>query len=453
MIEIEFVNYSYYWGSDGGKVADCKVKKREGKFPHCNYTVFCTLRPVPKGKILGSVARLGKYLLNTFYEEPVESSKLLEEMLKRTEIDVYNERPSWNKKEFKVKWLCDEKCFPTLGSVISNFRGKFREVLDTPRVRISTRGLEYDVWNCSEAEEALEDFLSRLPFPVLDWRLRIKVRAEEYEDLVYSLFAASPFIFGLGKGVNRGFGRFMPVKAKYDIESEEMVETLKALGERKVLRSVRRLEKVAEKYFNNYIERLGEEPRTSLFDFEEVGAYKNIGDAMKAIGNATLKVKWKVAAKLSPRAPGGNLHTWILGLPRGEGYALIHREGGRAEDTLCLSDEYVRETVVEESSLVIFPLPYLRNGILVMPSLKWLKYLDGVKRLYHVGKFEKEHAMSVTYIAKNRGSIKDPCGSKHEERGGVLFPARRVRYAEDERDLVRLVTDSALEFLKALLEG
>ena len=119
---------------------------------------------------------------------------------------------------------------------------------------------------------------------------------------------------------------------------------------------------------------------------------------------------------------------------------------------MCLSDEYIREVVNDEGSIVLFPLPYLKNGILVMPSLKWLKYLKGIKRLYHVGRFEKEHAMALTYIAEKRGAIKDPCGSKHEERGGVLFPARRARYAEDEEDLIRLATESALEFLKVLLE-
>ncbi len=283
------------------------------------------------------------------------------------------------------------------------------------------------------------------------------------------LALVTPTILGLGRGANRGFGRFRVVEAVNRLHGKpsktvsEIIGLLKNLSSEEQLRSIindlislaeiatgsQRSARFAKiPLLVNTINPPHKLQGLSLKVVDTPFVY-SVDDAIEAIALAVLKQCWKPTFK----ATGVSYHTWPLGLPRGAsvkcvggrddrqryGYYVFPLEiAQRIGNVECIhsndikrfdneSTKYLERrlgfktsasNVRRQSMIVLFPLPGDHRRIAVLPFFASDLNLgvDSSGRrdlvLYHVGGHFygrkpccNVHAVNVGYASSNPGRI------------------------------------------------
>lgn len=142
---------------------------------------------------------------------------------------------------------------------------------------------------------------------------------------------------GIGRVATRGFGRFIPENQNSQTDLEKDLEKLEKnlnqiTGKEAALKDIK--EEV----------NIGKVEKPHLFNYNENESISIHGKSpivyLIAIGNATLKVAWKIFEGKSYKDHGYKYHTWPLGLPRrqgGLGYFLEEDKEGRRISYITIS--------------------------------------------------------------------------------------------------------------------
>ncbi len=296
-----------------------------------------------------------------------------------------------------------------------------------------------------------------------------------------AVLAATPFLAGLGGAASRGFGRFCLYD--YRVTGVELDEELRKLLEGLKCSSPKPLheDEAADFISTVYGIIAGKVRRVasavkggSKMTFTPVVSQSYIGvvalkgdvyDALNSISKAVTKQCWKRVARLGTQAPGSDLHTWPLGLPRQQkngGYTLA----SNVKQTDC------RKTLVGNpgrrlSMIHLYPLPSdgTRTPVVIIGYLAYdlTMLVEGEGRggkLYHVGKYIKGkyggkpvfdkrfHYVSIDYIAANPGKrIPDPCRTRHSEPGGLRYPNHSATSPLTGAKLVEEAFKAAFDFV------
>jgi len=202
-----------------------------------------------------------------------------------------------------------------------------------PRLRILKLGKDVDKLYYYDTAE-LEYVVNLLKQP------KRKLSDDELRVGVGSLFMALIFQ-GVGAITSRGFGAWEiqvdGVENEYEDNLIDYIQIIRKLnkveaeGEAKV--TIKTLIQLVNGDFLEFMGVRGENrketeiiplaslvslnPRFFRFDTKNIEA-DSVMDLLVKIGRATMKTGWKVHLGLGPKAPDGQLHTWVLGLPRGQ---------------------------------------------------------------------------------------------------------------------------------------
>jgi len=247
---------------------------------------------------------------------------------------------------------------------------------------------------------------------------------------VTGLALTTPLILGLGKGATRGFGRFA---SRLDDDAElskrcrllgNLTSHLEALledggresieGVFKALAGLAAQAAGRSEYGAPRIRAFMVEGRWSGVQIDPENSImlssrvKQVNRAIAAIGNAAMKAFWKKALGRSPDAPGSDIHTWILGLPRSQrfprnrtcpmqtGYLLGVDIGGYKNIDESNWRRWKRQGARYQSPIIMFPLPpsgdRVRVVVLALPQCDVGDLLTGFQDsggrmlyLYHAG--------------------------------------------------------------------
>jgi CRISPR type III-B/RAMP module RAMP protein Cmr1 len=202
-----------------------------------------------------------------------------------------------------------------------------------PRLHILKLGKDIDKLHYYDAAE-LEYVVSLLEQPQ-----RI-LKEDELRVGVGSLFMALIFQ-GVGAITNRGFGAWDIQVGGVGREYEEKLsDYIHIIGQLNKVETEGEAEVIVKKYIHllhgdflkfmgvqeeskKEIESIPPSPLVSLnprffrFKIKNVNA-NSVMDLLVKIGKATMKASWKAHFGLSQKDPDGQIHTWVLGLPRGQ---------------------------------------------------------------------------------------------------------------------------------------
>jgi len=202
-----------------------------------------------------------------------------------------------------------------------------------PRLHILKLGKDIDKLRYYDAAE-LEYVVSLLEQPQ-----RI-LKEDELRVGVGSLFMALIFQ-GIGTITNRGFGAWDIQVGEVGREYEEKLsDYIHIIGKLNKVETEGETEVIVKRYIHllhgdflkfmrvqeeskKEIESIPPSPLVSLnprffrFKIKNVNA-NSVMDLLVKIGKATMKTSWKAHFGLSQKDPDGQLHTWVLGLPRGQ---------------------------------------------------------------------------------------------------------------------------------------
>jgi CRISPR type III-B/RAMP module RAMP protein Cmr1 len=202
-----------------------------------------------------------------------------------------------------------------------------------PRLHILKLGKDIDKLRYYDAAE-LEYVVSLLEQPQ-----RI-LKEDELRVGVGSLFMALIFQ-GVGTITNRGFGAWDIQVGEVGREYEEKLsDYIHIIGKLNKVETEGEAEVIVKRYIHllhgdflkfmrvqeeskKEIESIPPSPLVSLnprffrFKIKNVNA-NSVMDLLVKIGKATMKTSWKAHFGLSQKDPDGQLHTWVLGLPRGQ---------------------------------------------------------------------------------------------------------------------------------------
>ncbi len=193
----------------------------------------------------------------------------------------------------------------------------------------------------------------------------------------------------------------------------------------------------------------------------------DVYDALSAIGKAFTKNVWKLwstalqgnaSAKL--RSPGVGFHSWIAGLPRYQratGYAIVKERMG---DNVCVAQRGLRgvEPGRRQSSIVAYPMPDRPDVIVLIAYVNFgdhLQYLQPghTPALYHLGRHGGtsnpwRHVVRVEWAARHQQVPRPPgpgnCGQ--DSPAGVVYPNVPVT-AVNPQDLIEKAYDSVLKHI------
>jgi len=275
------------------------------------------LRPKPRKK--GSEA-----------ECSIESSEELSVLMKKIGINYYDK---------EIIQLYDEIVklikIPRIILLKQSRRGEDDEF----KVEISEGNRKY-------LRRILEDIASmvvlptRLPIKIIvGVNKYVKLNDEELRLALASLLLSLLF-GGIGSITRRGFGsivlRNVEPKSKYEGLVKEVVEKINRILQvenedelkGRLIEYIKFISELADRVYKKEISHTSQKvlipnvptllPNTDYFKLEvfECNKYKSVIDILISIGKATLKAEWKRICNVNVRKPGGEFHTWILGLPR-----------------------------------------------------------------------------------------------------------------------------------------
>lgn len=231
------------------------------------------------------------------------------------------------------------------------------------------------------------------------------------------------FFDGIGKIISRGFGKVEITEVKCDDELKELEERLRRVfndirrNSERANDAIERLLKEAQGKADEYIKdkwlspvsKLSQKPEMEVldegyFNYELINKfYNDWQQAVIRISRAFLKASWKQHLSMRPRSPGGQLHTWILGLPRsqrGTGYFLLKKnkeEAGRRRSP-------IRVTLVRSDNK-------LRPLLFGFKTCEWDDVIHGRRgrpQLYHFSNHRPPQPVYALAILKPTGHIQQP---------------------------------------------
>ncbi|WP_246253017.1 hypothetical protein [Acidianus brierleyi] len=175
-----------------------------------------------------------------------------------------------------------------------------------------------------------EEYYYMQPAKPKSVKIKVEVINNGADEDFFNFFVTS-LIFtmkymGIGKAATRGFGRFILTDQQTSDFQTEFNSLLK-IGTQLVCKEA------CKPNFDIPIIRI-DNPQIFFFKvkrFEKITGKDPI-TYLIAIGNATLKVAWKIAIKKNYKDKGAAYHTWTLGLPRSQhktGYLIDEEEGRR----------------------------------------------------------------------------------------------------------------------------
>jgi len=220
----------------------------------------------------------------------------------------------------------------------------------------------------------LEDIVSMAVVPtslpikiVMGMNDHVKLDDEELKLALASLLL-SLLLGGIGSITRRGFGsivlRNVEPKPKYEGLVKEVVEKINRILQvenedelkGRLIEYIKFVCGLADRVYKKEISHTSQKilipnvptllPNTDYFKLEvfECNKYKSVIDILNSIGKATLKAEWKRICNVNVRKPGGEFHTWILGLPRSmedpksgkkTGYFIINNDRGRRPSAIA----------------------------------------------------------------------------------------------------------------------
>jgi len=363
-----------------------------------------------------------------------------------------------------------------LSRIVEEIAGEFRD----PAFRAVSRNARLGLlaMGRAPAKEAVAKAAARtpLPPPLAGFRLKVYARVDPGDARVRAaaaLLAATPLLAGLGAAASRGFGRFCLESYNERLGLQGLLDKLKC-GSLAGMQpgNAMSLVKSLHRNLGNLLLQVsqadsGKQGHTPVLD-DSLSTVVSVGgsvyEVLKKIGEAVTKQCWKGVAGFRPTAPGANLHTWPLGLPRQQ------KTGGYTVD-LSGEDERCKERILGEagrrlSMIHLYPLPPAGNQVNIVVAVYRARDLEELldspsperKTLYHVGRyivgyqqrrgrrvpqFGDYHHVSVNRIASTLGDISDPCDTGHRERGGIRGPRSTEKATSPEE-----ILDYALRFAR-----
>lgn len=234
----------------------------------------------------------------------------------------------------------------------------FKDLESIPRIRLIGIGKR-------DEENRNEVYLNNLKFSI-ELIKRCKISHAE-ENFAYSSLVLAFLLGGLGSIVNRGFGRFKVSISKHQEDQRELDRLYSSKNQNEVTERLRYIIEKFAGYAREYLERECSQelnklkpwmkgalppypsivtwgPARTAFRCEAILITDDWKNALKCIGDATLKAKWKA----NYRESGMSYHTWILGLPRFQIYTQKEYKGYKFEN------EAVERKVVRRQSAIGF---------------------------------------------------------------------------------------------------
>ncbi|MGC9113172.1 hypothetical protein [Acidilobus sp.] len=239
----------------------------------------------------------------------------------------------------------------------------FLTVLCIPRVLLRVGGKLMGWYFKDQSSNGLAQILALLPVRPQTVRFELEVRAAGVEerlvkDFVESLIFTLNYL-GIGSGANRGFGRFMlegkpyvPSKINVEYNAEELY---------------RRWSKPPQPKRNDSF--------PVIRGIVELGSLKGgVEEALKCIGDSTLKVNWMIIMGPPSRLSERDLQTWVLGLPR-IGYVFLTKNNKRIQ---------------RRQSYIVFSLTPQNQGEYKLFAIKFVPVKLGselgvIEKAYYVG--------------------------------------------------------------------
>ncbi len=345
----------------------------------------------------------------------------------------------------------------------------FAKLARNPRLKLAVMG-----------RRTLLEVAEKAPLPpgLASFKLRVYSHAgslNEKAKTAATLLTAAPLLVGLGAMTTRGYGRFCIEEYSAPRGIDSILDELRCANLAKLTSNqaarlvIEAHEKLGRLLLSHEKASSPSSGHTPLLDKSLTRAETlngDIYDALNRIGRATTKQCWKKIAGIKNTAPGANLHTWPLGLPRQQktgGYTVYES----SKDQLCLNT-IPGEAGRRLSMVHLYSLPPGHNGVNVIVATYKARDLDkllaGPRKLYHVGKYVKYwkgkkpifedsfHLVSVNSIAKSHTPrINDPCHTRHWEHGGIQGPYTKQLAPGD---VLHSALEAAVDFLiEALRRG
>ncbi len=272
----------------------------------------------------------------------IENSEKLLELMKRLGIN-FDERTKG------IIQLYDEIVKLTKISRIKLLKQPRKEEGEEDEVKFEGQGFEFKLskGNKKFLKRILEDIVSIVIAPAkIPVRIAVATNNNKELDLEKLKLALTSLLLslllgGLGSIKGRGFGSLVLKNIRPGLkygnllkESIEKVNKILQANDESELkkRFIEYIEFVfdlANKVYGNKATYVYDEdlkmprvpallPDTDYFKLEvfECNKHRDIVSILECIGKATLKAEWKREYGISEKEPGGEFHTWILGLPR-----------------------------------------------------------------------------------------------------------------------------------------
>jgi hypothetical protein len=401
-------------------------------------------------------------------------------------IDKNRSRRDELKQELKLKKRAIENlCKMKTDDIISNAVSKeedisqdlkdFLSIYCVTRVRLRVREDLTNWYIGNGSPNGLEDIIAKLPLKPGSVKFTIEVRSQrEYKSLSKQFVEALIFTLyylGIGSAANRGFGRFKLIKE--NVSLAEDVINIKDIDSEAIRNKLSKINTV--------------DVRKDSFPLfrgvKELGIIRGgIEEALKCIGEATLKVQWKIINGANRRDSGFKYHTWVLGLPRqgktdfsGDlpktlkipefnknfiiyedenkkeiitGYAFFARESkedielsdaGKDKDTLVQRRQsYLVFSVVEEGSDVkILSMKFIPNNKLADTQIISKAFHIGVHRNAKIISNEITSELQAKNLEKHIDNAMSQINKYLQKKCSLTIPSKKIQTSEESNDTIK----------------
>ncbi|MEM2204609.1 MAG: type III-B CRISPR module RAMP protein Cmr1 [Sulfolobales archaeon] len=350
----------------------------------------------------------------------------------------------------------------------------YNELENVPRVKLITMGI-------SNEEKRLEQYYQKLSLSIfVGARKGVEKHSRDSVMFALSSLIIALIFSGIGSITTRGFGKLKiidiePKSPAFRNDIDNLNQLLKSLykqnSEQGITEVLKKLISVSLEYALGYLSLEKISPRVKISEIPlysvlllnsdpEVFRLETICisrldpmSLLECLGESTLKMRWKQKKCLSPRSPGKNLHTWVLGLPRYQ--EPPYRRDGRRERLLTgyvilNSREEKEEKRIRRQSPIGFTVLECSGGLAIVMygflTSEYPQLLEGRSDLVlqHVGIHATRSSLRI-----DRTNVYNDILNR-----GISFPHKteNVSRTMPVEDVYRLVFNAAWEFIKQIIK-